>query len=276
VQAPASLADIVPTILDLVGLPRDGCDGTSLRPFVDAQAAPQAGDLTRTLLDRPLQLGHLMFGTERWGVVSRGRTYILHTGSGDEEAYDLARDPRQQKNRARDLPAPELAALRADLARSLGGTIHDGYRLRLDTAPRAAGFHVRFDTAVAAAGVVDPDALRATRTNLEWGEVPPVLPSDVGAFTLDAERREARFVPGPKPTGNVLWVACEGACPGATLVPPDGPRATLTTGRVDAAGVGLHVTRAPWLALPARDEALEAASAEQLQALEALGYVDPH
>lgn len=272
VQAPVSLADIVPTVLDLVGASkRDGLDGTSLRPFVDAKAAPQAEALTRTLVDRPLQLGHLMFGTERWGVVSHGRTYILHTPTGREEVYDLARDPRQQKDRAASLGANELSQLRGALGAATGWPVVDALRVTFKTPPRTITF--RAEAPLRDARVLDPEAERPIRANLEWGERPQVTTADVGNVIVNDEGRTVTFEPGPRARGHQIYLACAATCP-TVVAETSAGKTTLQAGHVDIAGMGLEVRTGPLLLQPTAEEQLSAPSAEQLQALEALGYVD--
>ena len=88
--------DLVPTLLELAGLPARETDGESLlhvdgdRPAVIA--GTDLGALTKLAVRMP-----------PWKL-------ILHVESGEEAAYDLELDPRERESRPRDAP-PELRDL---------------------------------------------------------------------------------------------------------------------------------------------------------------------
>ena len=88
--------DLMPTLLELAGLPARDSDGESLlrvdadRPAVIA--GTDKGALSQLAIRRP-----------PWKLV-------LHVETGEEEAYDLARDPRERESRPADAP-PELRQL---------------------------------------------------------------------------------------------------------------------------------------------------------------------
>ncbi len=274
VKAPVGLVDIVPTVLDLVGAPLGTTDGTSLRPFVDAAQAGEVAARTASLVDRPLPLGHLMFGTERWGVVAQDQKYILHTTSGREEVYDLVRDPGEQHDRAATVTPEELHTLRGALARATGAPVRPGWRLTPRGETRA--FTVRFDGAIADAGVLDPDAGQEIRANIEWGETPRVSAADVGEVTLAPDRRSFQFLPGPRAATGTLYVTCEGACPEGALesTAADGAPVRTKIREGDIHLGKLRVGMKPGtIFLPPRGEAAAAPSDDQRAALEALGYL---
>ena len=101
---PARLVDLLPTVLDLAGLPPlAGIDGTSLRPVMAGRrrAAEPAYVETR----QP-------WTTYGWSPLAA----VRHAGwkyvaAPQPELYDLARDPGETRNRA-----PELRARAADMA----------------------------------------------------------------------------------------------------------------------------------------------------------------
>ncbi len=281
VTAPVMLADLVPTVLDLVGAAEAPTDGMSLRPYVDAAADERVDALTAALVDRPIPLGHMMFAEEHWGVVWKGQKYILHTASGDEEVYDLVADPRETKNLRPTLPAARVAELRAALSRATGWPGGNAWRILLKRKPRA--FDLLLDRAVLGAGILDPELNRALRANLEWGEAPKLSVADLGSVTTTDPQRY-RFDLKRRAKGQYVWVACDadgaGSCPGGR-VSTEGRDALLVEGNVDVGGMIL-VNRKGWMLRPTVTEADVVAAARggvplasQLEALEHLGYVAP-
>jgi len=93
--------DLVPTLLELAGLPARETDGESLlhvdgdRPAVIA--GTDLGTLTKLAVRMP-----------PWKL-------ILHVESGEEEAYDLELDPRERESRPADAPSDLRALLFAEL-----------------------------------------------------------------------------------------------------------------------------------------------------------------
>jgi arylsulfatase A-like enzyme len=88
--------DLMPTLLELAGVPARESDGESLL-HVDADraaviAGTDKGALTKLAVRQP-----------PWKL-------ILHVESGEEEAYDLTTDPRELTSRPADVP-PELRQL---------------------------------------------------------------------------------------------------------------------------------------------------------------------
>ncbi len=275
VKAPVGLIDLVPTVLDLVGAPLADADtdGTSLRPFVDAGRFAQRDALAAALDVRPLQLGHLMFGTERWGVVRGTKKYILHTTSGREELYDLAADRAEARNLAPNAPLDELTAMRAALAEATGWPVRSAWRVTLTR--QLAPLTFTFEAPLADAGVLDPEAARDLRANVEWGEAPKVPASAVGSVTLSDDRRTVSFAPGPEALGQALWFACDGACPSGSVSAEGGAPVLLTEGRL-ALGPAEVRAATGTLLVPTRsaEDALTAPDAAQVEALRQLGYLD--
>jgi arylsulfatase A-like enzyme len=116
VAGPAKVADITPTILDLVGLPLpDGIppDGAASLVSVMRGTAPLDPErpiyFQRRTYDTRSPYSMNAHGTKR--AVRRGRwKYIEAPDEGTRELYDLAADPGERRNRVSEAPA-EAAAL---------------------------------------------------------------------------------------------------------------------------------------------------------------------
>ncbi len=116
VDSPVGLADLLPTVLDLIGAPPappegEMLDGSTLVPLLRGEA----GGAVRPLLSQD-KLTRSVFGLRRgnWKLVSD-----LH--SGERKLFDLVADPGERRNLAEREPAvlDELSsALRTTLARS--------------------------------------------------------------------------------------------------------------------------------------------------------------
>ncbi len=87
--APATLMDIVPTLRTLLSLPPPapwagpGAAGQSL---VESDRSDEGARTTR--LARPIALGRILFGDDRWGVVQGDRKWVAAAGS--ESLYRLS------------------------------------------------------------------------------------------------------------------------------------------------------------------------------------------
>ncbi len=219
-SASASLVDIAPTLLELAGLPPLAeADGQSLAPFVQRGADLF---LEARLRERPLPLGHMMIAPEHWGVVSAGHKCILHTVSGEEQFYNLTTDLAA---------TADLAPFRAALSTATGWPVRPGWRIHLKGATQA--FYLHFDRPVQAF-IFDPEAAQDRRANLEWGEIPLVLPADVRRMQLSEKCRALTFVPGPKGEGTLALL---GLPPEAEVtVQRERGVGPLRPGRVDWAG----------------------------------------
>lgn len=108
VSEPVVLADLMPTLLDLAGLPvPEGLRGISLRPALDG------GDLPRRDLYFESLAGSLNYGWAELRGVRSGRWKLID--SSDPELYDLEEDPEERINLA-GLEAERVQDLRAALA----------------------------------------------------------------------------------------------------------------------------------------------------------------
>lgn len=106
IASPAGLADILPTLVDLLrleGMPP--VQGRSLAPLLSGKHVDWADRLMFAERDEAKQEGH------RRSVV-RGSHHFLDTFEGSQELYDWRRDPTEQENLAeeREQSTSELAA----------------------------------------------------------------------------------------------------------------------------------------------------------------------
>lgn len=189
------LADLLPTVLDLVGADaRPATDGRSLRALLEGGALP----------DVPQDLGHLMYGRERWGVREDGLTYVLWTGTGREELYDRSVDPGEQDDLAPSLPVddPRLVRLRERLGEVHGADVGPGWRIRVDLGEEVLALEL--PAPATDARVLDPERERPHRANQAWGEVPAVRPSEVATVRLEEDGRRLVVVPGSIGSGTIV------------------------------------------------------------------------
>lgn len=274
VNTPATLADIAPTLYDYLGLEQPPpSDGRSLRPLIEGSA-----DADTESWKRPLPVGYLRYGHERWGVVWQGHKYILHTHDGREELYDLRRDPGEQQNLAE---SSDLRPYHQALALAHGAPVGPGWRLRL-RAPAGQVLHLDLPEPSLAAGVFDPESLTAHPVNQAWGEVPPVQPEEVAQVERSQDGRSLRITAGPRGHG-LLYVLFEeqvevgGQVRLGEAEPEPLVAVTPERARWTSAGRSLDA-RAGTVIIPPPDEADRMlggpeASSDELELLQALGYV---
>jgi arylsulfatase A-like enzyme len=194
VDAPVTLMDLAPTLYDLFGFPEiPQVDGHSLVPLL-------AG--AQTFPARPLPVGYLQYAHERWGVIWKDHKYILHTGTGREELYDLSTDPQETQ----DLAANEdLSVYRQKLHEAHGVPVGPGFRVKVDLAPNGPPLVLQLPAPADQAGVLDPESIVENRANIEWGEIPKKLSFEVGQVTLSDDKKTVTFQPGVAPDG-ILYV----------------------------------------------------------------------
>jgi arylsulfatase A-like enzyme len=207
VREPVSLVDVMPTLLEILGLDATGLDGMSL-----LAAARGDADSRRVLARRTLAFGRPLYGRERWGVL-RGEEKIV-SDDGAVESFDLVADPGEEAARVESALEPLGERFRAMLAGSLGREVVAGFQLAASEPDRTphevlhATLHVpggveeawvREDPRRRARVSLELDAARE-RVEVTWararggGEVfvvprrPPV--SVAGELELDVERGE--------------------------------------------------------------------------------------
>lgn len=240
-ELPATLMDLAPTLLDLLDLPGADLDGRSLLEPVPP--------------DRPRDLGHLMYDTERWGVRAGPWTYLLWTASGREALYDRRVDPGEHEDlveAGRADPAV-LADLRARLAEVHGAEVGPGWRVKV----ALAGELVALDLPEPAlgVGVLDPEASRPYRANQAWGEPPRTRPEQVAAVRLTEDRRRVLIVPGSVGEG-ILWIRFGEHVAVSGLLRSGGEQHPLVEGAdLSLPGVRTLTARAGTLILPPPGEA---------------------
>jgi arylsulfatase A-like enzyme len=269
VAANGSLADIVPTILGTIGVPADqlpDLDGVDVSALLDPDADPSA--LLAQLEARALPMGHLMFAPERWAVVQGHHKYLLETGSGREELYDLQADPGEHANLA-GRPSADLPTWRRTLSEATGFPVEAGWRIT--TRGAQTTFSLTFPEPVLGAHVIDPEALRDRRANLEWGEIPPVVPDDVATIQTADGGRTLIVTPGREGRGVL---AIRGPSDDTVAINQDGN--PVRAGGVVKLGGAAAIVTAGTLISPIDSEARRLAEVQDpaaIEALRALGYV---
>jgi hypothetical protein len=210
-----------------------------------------------------------MFDKERWAVVFQDHKYVLHTMSGEEELYDLAADPQETKNLARKM-RDELEPYRRQLAAATGWSVGPGWRVTIQHLQ--APLVLTFATPPLEAGVIDPEAGRENRANLEFGEVPPLLVRDIA--TVEITGNDVRVTPGREPSGTVFVLGPAADAPSQARV-GEGEPVPLTPGHVRVGETTLRVSTGTVIVV--RDTEAQALAEEQdpeaIDALKALGYV---
>jgi len=195
-SVPVELADLLPTVLDLLGVTPAPTDGRSLRPLLEGQDLPPV----------PRDLGHLMYDRERWAVRTQDHTYVLWTGSGREELFHRPTDPYEHDNLIDSADPELLTRLRALLAQVHGAQVGPGWRIPVTLGPQP--LVLELPSPARDAGILDPERAREHRANQAWGERPPVTPDDVGTVALSDDRRTLTVTPGPHARG-IVWVRFE-------------------------------------------------------------------
>jgi arylsulfatase A-like enzyme len=202
-DAPVTLQDIAPTLFDFTQIPLDArpdTDGRSLRPMLEG--AEGWGQ------ERPIGIAHLRYGKDRWGVVLQQHKYILHTGSGEEEFYDLGSDPGEQQNMIED--APELAPWRAALGEAHNAQVSSGWRIKGNLTMKAGEvLTVNLPRAATHAGIIDPEHTIPNPKNQAWGEPPRRTVDEIGTIALAEDGLSFTWTVGERPRDATLYVLFE-------------------------------------------------------------------
>ena len=204
------MQDIVPTILDAIGVPeaqRPATDGVSLAALFDGSRTDEVADLTAQLEARRLPIGHLMYDKERWAVVADDHKYIIQTFSGKHELYNLADDPGETRNLIQSQSAEELAHWHQALEEATGWPTGTGWRMHLISGSEA--FEVEFSNPIEAR-TLDPESGKSRRANLMWGETAPLDADDVAVLHFNEDKTKMHVQPGDAGKGRVGIVAPPG------------------------------------------------------------------
>ena len=275
-DAPVSLLDITPTVLDMLGLePHGKLDGASLVPLAEGDEDAQAWFETRDLA-----FGRPLYGTERWGVLSGEQKWTTHEGR--EALYDLGVDAGEADNLLRhdqNLAGPDL---REAMGRALGREAPVSYRLVNTPYRKGIPNHDLVVTVKVPGGVAQ-----------HWVGDDPLNQSSAATRMIDEETLEVRWHSGFRQTREVYFV------PNKTLAETthqlhfevvDGDaRKTMFVPKALAAEPGKirtpfiraampeRVVALTWGLAPAPNsetQALEGRDDEMNELLEAMGYVD--
>ncbi len=218
VTEPVTLMDLAPTLYDLLGF-EDApvTDGRSLVPELGGSPGPA----------RPIPVGYLQYSHERWGVVWEGKKYILHTGTGLEELYDLEADPDEKNDLA---PTTDLKPWRDQLAEAHKIEVEPGLRVFVGVERGSQPIELTLPATATDADVLDPETVVEYRANVEWGENPKRLPQDIGRVELSSDKRTVTFHPGPQPRDGVLYVTFDEPVDAAAVTASRGGKPLPVTG----------------------------------------------
>ncbi len=121
-DAPVSLIDLTPTVLDMLDLPLNGLHGKSLVGVMSEDPAVLAA-----MKSRDLAFGRPLYGTSRWGVLHGGEKWSTHEDR--EELFDLDADSPEQKNVLRGQRGAKGEVYRDYFGQALGEDTGEGYRI---------------------------------------------------------------------------------------------------------------------------------------------------
>lgn len=259
---PATLMDLAPTLYELLGLPPD--------PDLEGQS------LVSEMPDsRSLDIGHLMYDVEQWGVRQNTGTYLVETASGNERWFDRSVDTKEQNNAFDTLDDAQRADLRAALGSAHGMFVGQGWRVQFSNLKREV--ELRLPVRPVQVALLDPESARTDRANLAWGGRPAVDPKSWSAVAWEEESSVLRITPGAHAEG-IVAIAFDNAQAVEGSVWIDGDAWELDN-VVDTPFVQLRVQPGT-VVFPPKGEAArmngEAAPSDDVRALlERLGYIAP-
>jgi arylsulfatase A-like enzyme len=101
VETQVRLIDVAPTILDFLGLPpMEQAEGQSLLPLIQGAEEPA---------NRPAFYESMIYYREQKGYCDGEFKYVLDEDTGEDQLFDLVRDPGETLNIAEDEPQRRLA-----------------------------------------------------------------------------------------------------------------------------------------------------------------------
>ena len=274
VDAPVSLLDVVPTILELLGIKSSGTegrpagfDGTSLLQLARTGSDPRFDD-------RPRGFGRPLYGEEGWGVVGGQQKYIIR--KGQEWFFDLQADPGEQTNlRGQPLGGVSGAALQdsvyAQMAVGLDRPVVRAWRLTPTRGGKTVEVEVSSPLGIARAWVGD-DPLMKSEATVESPDPCTVR------IRFDGSKGQQREV-YVQPMGDLLAATAQASVrvprAGMEAVPlqalqMDGEGATLAELRVSGVTVLVNYAAVP---VPL-GRAVSGMEDEMASDLAALGYID--
>jgi len=260
-STPVSLVDIVPTLLGLLDIDRGRWptfDGVDLSPLI--REAESADELKKRLSERPLQIGHMMYSREQWGVVQGSSKYILTTATGEVSWTESGA-----------VKTGRSSELEGALTEAIGVPLLDGWRVHFGELTSTLTIHL--DSPSGHSEVIDPEALVRRRANLAWGEVPARTRSEVATVTQSQDKRTITVVPGTKASGTVFVSASTAS--GLLSVSCGGEEASLKPGTPQAVcGTQITAWAGPYLKVDSVSEADTRPTTAEISALKELGYIE--
>ncbi len=273
VDAPVSLLDVAPTVLDLLDLPTHGMAGRSLLPVANGDKAAAV-----SLESRPQPVGRPLYGLELWGVIQDGQKWT--TRAGDEHLFDLTKDAQEQEDLG---PRTDTTSWHPRLGEGLGTWSGPVLRILAGSASRSPK------------GPIVVELSSATGFQSAWLGVDPMSRAKASAIVTPEGVAQVTFEPGARGTREIYArpVGEVTALEGLTLrildgttgevlktqvrtstetPTPDGQNHLLL--KTSAAHRSLKVTYGIAAEPPADGEAIEAFSSEVEEALKLLGYVE--
>ncbi|MFT5682701.1 MAG: arylsulfatase A-like enzyme [Myxococcota bacterium] len=256
IDAPVSLLDLTPTVLELAGLPAGERTGISLVP-----AAARDEATLSALRARPQSFGRLLHSTDAWGTLVDGHKWISRDSK--DTLFDIAADPGEQENIAAGV---SLSPYHEAMSEALGVDVAEAWRLTV------VGGVLPDDTTIT---ISHPGGFSKAWLGYDpRGRRQPINHLVDGVFTIDHQGGallplSTYLLPtggeGSDPTGLTLTVGGE-----STIVGGDKGKAELL--RVKIGSVKLIISR-DVVPVPSHEHTVYGAAGVE-DALRALGYIE--